>query len=160
MNKPAVSTHDVSRITKLVRLEPAWVLLMGILTTFLGNAIALQYYPFLLCSLFVFWPLRRLAYGTLSRRSPVDWGIALLLISTAIGLWASTDRAMSWPAATHILFGIAPLFSALINWPLAQKNPHLLVIYLFISGTAVMLISPSITAWESGQSPVSNSPST
>ena len=42
------------------------------------------------------WGLRLLVGGTPFRRTPLDWLIAVFLISAAIGYWAAYDRAASW----------------------------------------------------------------
>ncbi len=37
----------------------------------------------------VFWPLRRIATGRFTKRTPADWGVVLLLVMVLVTLWAS-----------------------------------------------------------------------
>ncbi len=72
----------------------------------------------------LFWPLRRLATGRWSARTPVDWPVAGLLLTLPVTVWASTQVERTLPQALRLLAGAA-LFYALVNWtnPLVYSKP-------------------------------------
>lgn len=141
------NVFKVHHATHLAWLEPFWILLLGAFITLPGKFIPLSYHPYLLAGLFLFWPLRWIAYGRLSRRTPLDWSIALLLLWLPVNLWASADRTTSWIAAGYFLFGLT-LYTALVNWPSAQRKPQLAAWLLLLIGGGLAIASPPLTAWK------------
>ena len=63
----------------------------------------------------LFWPVRWIAYGRPSKRTPVDFGIALLLIMIPVTLWATALPEKTIPQVYRLALGIL-FFYALINW--------------------------------------------
>jgi putative inorganic carbon (HCO3(-)) transporter len=135
------------RLRPLTWLEPFWILLLGLPIIFPGKVTPLRFHPYLLAALFLFWPLRWLAYHRLSRRTPLDWSVAFILLWLPVNLWASVDRDISWVAAGYLLFGLT-LYVSLVNWPPLRKTPQLAAWFMLSVAGGMALISPPITAWK------------
>lgn len=63
----------------------------------------------------LFWPLRKLATGAWSRRTPADLPVALLLVGAGISLLVTALPEITIPQVLRLLNGIA-LFYAIVNW--------------------------------------------
>ncbi len=112
------------------------------------------------------WLLRWLRRGYLTVRTPLDAPIALYLITAAISLWPSVDRAHSLNFLLGIVAGLA-LYYGLVNWlrkPIALQLPSpgaapprtrmrahgrmwLLVALLLAGSTALSLLGLLQTDW-------------
>jgi putative inorganic carbon (HCO3(-)) transporter len=132
----------------LAWLEPFWVLVLGAALLLPQRFVpampaftTLSWRPLLIALLFIGWPVRALAYGRLSRSTPLDWPFLLLGLCIFIGLWASADRAASWVAASYQIFGLA-LYFALLNWPPTARRPELVAWPLMALGLGIALVSP------------------
>ena len=114
-------------LARVAWLEPFWILLAGILVVFPATFISQRYHPYVLFSLFLFWPLRWVIYGRLSRRSPLDWGIAFfvaLVASEPVGFGRSNnlmDLGRLFSLWAHALHGADQLATGAtptpILWP-------------------------------------------
>ncbi|HWQ84426.1 MAG TPA: hypothetical protein VN363_07665, partial [Anaerolineales bacterium] len=62
-----------------------------------------------------FWPLRWQVTGRFTRRTPVDWGIAGLLLMLPVSLWVTAYPQETRLQAMRLLSGIL-LFYSLVNW--------------------------------------------
>jgi putative inorganic carbon (HCO3(-)) transporter len=148
--------------TKLLWLEPIWVLLLGLPLTLPGRFLPLDWHPYLLMLLFLFWPLwwidemQRRRYSFTIRnafsiapnlQSPLALPICALLCWLPINLWASVDRTMSWIAAGYLLFGLV-LCLALIHWTPMRAQPERHAVLLAVLGCGLALISPPFVAWK------------
>jgi putative inorganic carbon (HCO3(-)) transporter len=152
---PIQSADNTSRprswLRRVVWCEPFWVVAIGLLLLLpprflpasLGNLIDVGR-PGLVLLLLLGWPVRRIAYGHFTRRTPLDWPLAILILWLPVNLSASADRALSWEAAAYLLFGIA-LYFALLNWPPAQRRPQILAWLLLMLGTGLALATPLLS---------------
>jgi putative inorganic carbon (HCO3(-)) transporter len=103
--------------------------------------LAAAWHPLLIALLLAGWPVRALAYGRVTRRTPLDWPLLLLALCIPMSLWASADKAVSWVSAGYLVFGLA-LYFALLNWPPAGRRPQLVAWALMLLGLGVTLLAP------------------
>jgi putative inorganic carbon (HCO3(-)) transporter len=89
--------------------------------------------------LMLFWPLRRLAYGRWTRRSPADLGILALAILGVLTLWVSPLPAKSLPQVYRLLVGIG-FYYAVVNS--IRRRAHLKAAIL-----AVLLAALGLSAF-------------
>jgi putative inorganic carbon (HCO3(-)) transporter len=153
MNLPPA--HSAPRwrraMQRLAWLEPFWVILIGLALLmpprFLPEnlqSVLTSYRPALTFLLVLFWPIRWLAYGQLTRRTPLDWPLVFMLAWLPVNYWASVDKALSWTAISYLLFGVA-LYLALINWPPARQRPALIGWLILIVGIGLTLAAPLLS---------------
>jgi putative inorganic carbon (hco3(-)) transporter len=131
-----------------VWLEPFWVLAVGVglllpqrFTAVIPGSVAGLWQPLLCGVLLVGGMVRALAYGRLTRRTPLDWPLLLLILCIPLSLWASADRGVSWVAAGYLVFGLAMTF-ALVNWPPSARRPEIVAWALMGLGLAIALVAP------------------
>ena len=98
-------------------------------------------HPLWIALLLVGWPVRLLAYGRLTRRTPLDWPFLLLVLCIPVSFWASSDKTVSLEAAGYLIFGLA-LFFALLNWPPAARRPEIVAWALITLGFGIALVAP------------------
>jgi putative inorganic carbon (hco3(-)) transporter len=96
----------------------------------------------------VFWFLRWISTGRLSKRTPADAGVILLLVMVLVTLWATALPAKTIPQIYRLLTGVA-LFYAIVNWCNTPKRLHLLLL-----GTTLVELLLAIFAVVSVQWPV------
>jgi putative inorganic carbon (hco3(-)) transporter len=145
---------------RLLELEPLWILLLGVPLTFPGRWLPMAWHPYLLLSLFLFWPLHWIKYlrskphaaaiphsARHPLTSPLTIPVLLLLLWLPVTLWAATDRPTAWAAAGYLLFGLA-LFLALTNWAPLRTHPEWLAWSLLAIGVGLALVSPPIVEWK------------
>ena len=101
--------------------------------------------PLLIAALFLFWPLRLVLTRRLAPSTPLNWPIFLLLLWSPVGVWASQYQDRSWEALGYLVLGIAFYF-ALLNWPLTQRYPLLIVAGLGVVGLALAATGPALLA--------------
>ncbi len=100
-------------------------------------------HPWLILSLFLFWPLRLVVTRRIAPPSPLLWPAFLLLLWTPIGLLNSVDWERSWHAIGFVALGIALLFACL-NWPPLARYPWLIAVMLGGIGIGLALLGPAI----------------
>ncbi len=138
-------------LRRLAWCEPFWVAALGLLLLlpprFLPTVLQIDQANgriWLVLLLLLGWPVRRLAYGTFSRRTPLNWPMLILIIWLPVNMWASVDQALSWEALGYLLLGVAMYF-ALLNWPPTQQRPQLIAWVLLLLGGALTLATPLLT---------------
>jgi putative inorganic carbon (HCO3(-)) transporter len=150
MNLPTATPDPRWRrvLQRVAWLEPFWVSLIGAALLmpprFLPEALQpafTLYRPALTAALLLFWPIRWLAYGQLTRRTPLDWPLIFILAWLPVNYWASADKVLSWTAISYLLFGIT-LYLALINWPPARRRPYLVGWLILAVGVSLTLAAP------------------
>lgn len=67
------------------------------------------------------WVARWLASGRLTRRAVIGGALALLAVSTLVGVWASYNPALSWPLMVTLLGSIS-LFFAVVNTSVSLRQ--------------------------------------
>jgi hypothetical protein len=58
----------------------------------------------------VFWILRWIATGRLTRRTPVDFAVILIMVMIPVTLWATALPAITIPQVYRLLTGVAFFF--------------------------------------------------
>jgi putative inorganic carbon (HCO3(-)) transporter len=77
--------------------------------------------PYAVILALLFWPVRWIAYGELSRRTPVDIGLILLFITIPITIWVSALPQNTHPQVSRLLLGVI-FFYSLVNWIRTPKR--------------------------------------
>ena len=94
----------------------------------------------------VFWPLRWLATGRLSRPTPVDGPILLLVLLLPLTLWVSALPDTTVPQVLRLLSGIG-LFYAIVNWATAPERWRLALMGISLAGLGLSLFAPFSVEW-------------
>lgn len=94
----------------------------------------------------LFWPVRRLAYGRWSARTPLDWPLLLLLLMLPVTLWASAIPEKTLPQVWRLLAGAA-LFYALVNWVNSLARLRLALNLAQAAGISLALAAPVVVQW-------------
>ncbi|MEZ4661300.1 MAG: O-antigen ligase family protein [Caldilineaceae bacterium] len=128
-------------LARLLWLEPLWVGGVALPVLLPARLPGLAPYPWLVASLFLFWPLRLLAKRPLLAGASVDVYLAFFLLWLPVPLAFSTDRAQSWQAVGLNLTGVT-LAVALIHWPPCRKWPLIPTLALVGAAGALALASP------------------
>ena len=137
--------RNKSPIQQIAWLEPFWLLGLApfllLSDRLIAPAAMSLVMPLVVALFFVGWPLRRLANGRVSARTPLDWPLLLLAAWTPVGLWASDDWLLAWQAIGYLAFGLA-LYSALVNWPPARRNPAWGLLFVLPVLVGLALVGP------------------
>lgn len=96
--------------------------------------------------LLLLWISRWVATGRLTRRTPMDVPIMVLLAMSLVSLYPSVDLSLSWPKLLGIILGIA-VFYGLVNNLTTERDIHLCAWALGLAGPSVALISLAGTDW-------------
>ncbi len=97
--------------------------------------------PAALLAAALFWPLRWLATGRPTVRTPGDWAIGLLALMLPVTLWATALPEVTRPAVLQLLMGIAFYF-ALVNWGATAGRLRWLVTGFVLAGLALAVLAP------------------
>ncbi len=115
----------------LVSLE-IWVVAAAVAASFVMPGLLL--YAVLVEA--IFWPLRWLAAGYLTRRTPLDWPIFLLALMLPVTLWATSAPEITIPQVYRLLSGIG-LYYAIVNWGSSERRLKWLGGGVFLGGGRV-----------------------
>ncbi len=100
--------------------------------------------------LIVLWLARWLTLGYLTRRTRLDFPIALILFMTVIGMLVSVDLSVSWPHFWGIVLGVT-IYYGLVNGLHNERDIQRMGVVLLGFGTAAALLSMPVTDWQSYQ---------
>jgi putative inorganic carbon (HCO3(-)) transporter len=81
-----------------------------------------------------------------TRRTPVDWAVLLLLLSMLVTLRISAFPALTGPQAMRLLQGVALLYAA-VNWATSFTRLRLLAAAVILSGAGLALMAPFSVDW-------------
>jgi len=135
-------------LQRVAWLEPFWVAAIGVLLL-----VPQRFLPAIIQSQIEVWRasavvlpllgglLRWLAYGRITRRTPLDAPLFLLLAWLPVNYWASVDKSASWEALSPLIVGVA-LFWALLNWPPATQRPQLIGWSIVLIGVGLAFTAP------------------
>jgi len=93
---------------------------------------------------------RWVSRGHLTRRTPLDLPILLLLLMIPITLWATALPEITWPAVYKLLVGIA-LFYGIVNWARDEEHIWWTAWGLIGLGMALALAAPFGVQWSRGK---------
>jgi hypothetical protein len=128
--------------TVLHRLELPVVLAAVPLLVFPG-----RWSPWALAGIAALGLLRWASSGRLTRRSPVDLPLLLLLCTLPVTCWASADHATTLPALYQLLAGLA-LCNAMLNWATTPQRLWSAAAVLALCGLGLAALAPlSATNW-------------
>ena len=117
---------------KVILSLEVWIVSAAVLLSILKTSL-------LPCAVFVavlFWPLRWKVYGHLSKRTPVDLGIALLVIMLPVTLWATALPEKTIPQVFRLALGIL-FFYALVNWTYYTQKLGWIVSSIILAGLSL-----------------------
>ena len=132
---------------RFVDLE-IWVIALAVAASFVYT----RFLPVAVGVAVAFWPVRWLAYGRISVRTPVDWSIALLLLTIPVTLWATALPETTLPQVYRLLTGIA-LYYAIANWASTTRRLYWIIAGLILTGLALAAIAPFSVIWPTGKLP-------
>lgn len=135
-------------ITRLLALEPLWLLLLTPLMLLPGRLVPADLQWILVPAALLFWPLRLLWQRRIMPRTPVRLATGLLWLCFPIAIWAAADRTRAWEVAGYIVLGVA-WANALLNWPRMQRRPDWVAWALLLMGAGLSLLGPLVLS-ESG----------
>jgi len=92
------------------------------------------------------WLCRWEERGHLTRRTPTDWPIAIILAMTLIGATVSDNPSLSLTTLCQVVAGVA-LFYGVVNWAWSGHRVWHVVFLLIASGVALALVAPLGTTW-------------
>ncbi|NJN67450.1 MAG: O-antigen ligase family protein [Chloroflexaceae bacterium] len=93
-----------------------------------------------------FWPVRWLASGRPTMRTPLDIPIALLVLLLPVTLWATAWPEITVPQVYRLLTGIG-VYYALVNWAATPGRLRLLLVGTVLSSLFLALAVPFVIRW-------------
>jgi putative inorganic carbon (HCO3(-)) transporter len=93
-----------------------------------------------------FWLARLAGYGYLSKRTPADWGIALLCLALFTSLVITSVPGKTIPQVWRTLGGIV-LYYAIVNWVGTRTRINLLYKGIITAGLGLALLAPLSVEW-------------
>jgi len=100
----------------IVSLE-IWIVGAAVLLSIIKTSLL----PWAVLVALLFWPVRWIAQGRPSKRTPVDFGIVVLLLMIPVTLWATALPEKTIPQVYRLALGIL-FFYTLINWTFYIKK--------------------------------------
>jgi putative inorganic carbon (hco3(-)) transporter len=98
----------------------------------------------------VFWPLRWIATGHFTKRTPADWGVVLLLVMTLVTLWVSALPVKTVPQVYRLLTGIA-FYYAIVNWCNNPKRLRFLILAATLAVSLLAIFAAVSVQWPVGK---------
>ena len=126
---------------RLAALE-IWPVALGVA----AGIVSTRALPVTLVAAAILWPLRWLAHGRLTVRTPADWPIGLLLLTLPVTLWATALPDVTWPQILRLATGIA-LYYAIVNWTTTAGRLRLLGWGLAAAGLLLAASAPVSVQW-------------
>jgi putative inorganic carbon (HCO3(-)) transporter len=141
----------------VVRLQPAATFLTNLEIWLVGGTIAAsvvfpRLLPVAVGIAALFWPIRWVGTGRMSRRTPADWAMGLLTLMIPITLWATALPEDTVPQVLRLLTGIG-LFYAIINWSSSAMRLRLLIVVMMLAGLALAIMAPFTVMWSNSKLP-------
>ncbi len=95
----------------------------------------------------LYWPIRWLAHGRPSVRTPVDWPLLFLLaVMVPVTLWATALPELTQPQVMRFVAGIGFLY-AMINWASNGDRLRWLLRGILAAGAGLAAVAPFIVLW-------------
>jgi len=139
------STFLHTVLVKLVNIE-VWIVALSV-----GVSVAFpSFLPFTLALQAIFWPLRFLVNGRLSRRTPADYPVLLFIALIPVTLWATAIPDVTLIQVMRLLSGIG-LFYAIINSVNNKRHFSWLVNLLILAGVFLAGYAFISVSWKMGR---------
>jgi len=113
-----------------------WFLIMPAGLNLVQTRIPLQYVALSLSVIPVVWCCRRVATGSLTRRTPLDLPIVLILLTTLVGFYPSVDSGLTLQYLFKTVVEVA-LFYGLVNSIGSSDRLHVALWVLLASGVVM-----------------------
>ncbi len=98
----------------------------------------------------IFWFLRWMATGRLSKQTPADTGVILLVAMAVVTLWATALPTKTFPQVYRLLTGVA-LFYAIVNWCNNPKRLRTLILGTTLAGLLLAIFAAVSVQWPVGK---------
>jgi putative inorganic carbon (HCO3(-)) transporter len=134
--------NTLQRVSQSLASIEVWP--VAILTT--AGIIFPYLLPLALVVSLLFWPVRWIADKRLSVRTPADWAIACLCITTLITLWITPVVEKTVLQVLRLICGIL-LFYAAVNWVRIPERIKTFSLVLVLTGFFLALLAPAIVEW-------------
>jgi putative inorganic carbon (HCO3(-)) transporter len=150
-----VESHSAPAV--IARLQRAATLLTNLEIWLVGGAVAAsvivsRLLPIAVGVAALYWPIRWVGTGRLSRRTPADWAVGLLTLMVPITLWATALPEDTVPQVLRLLTGIG-LFYAIVNWSRSAMRLRLLIVVMMLTGLALAIMAPFTVTWSNSKLP-------
>lgn len=134
----------------LARLEPG-IVVLGVAPVLIFDAwMPTWVIAGALAAIPILWLIRWLGRGQVTRRTPLDVPILLLLFMVPVGVWASAITALSLPEVYRILLG-ATVFFAVVNG-LSSARQLQWATWLLLAAAAALSVAALLgTEWGGGK---------
>lgn len=100
----------------------------------------------------LFWIIRWIAFGTLSKRTPADWAILGLILTIPVTLWATVSTDSTITQVLRLLSGIG-LYYAIVNWTRTKRELTLLGLGSALLGIFLSAVGLLAVEWTTGKLP-------
>ncbi len=100
-----------------------------------------------------FWVVRWVAYGSPSKRTPVDISIIILIIMLPVTLWATALPAKTYPQVYRLITGVI-IFYSIINWTSTIQRFHFLIIGTIIASLMLAIFALISVEWAFDKLPI------
>jgi putative inorganic carbon (HCO3(-)) transporter len=98
----------------------------------------------------VYWFLRWIATGRLTRRTPADGGVILLMVMVPVTLWATALPTKTIPQVYRLLTGVA-FYYAIVNWCSNPKRLRFLLLGTSLAGLLLAIFAAISVQWPVGK---------
>jgi putative inorganic carbon (HCO3(-)) transporter len=116
-----------------------------------ASLVSARVFPVVVSVAVIFWFIRWIGCGRLSRRTPADLAILLLLLTIPVTLWATSLPEITIPQTLRLVSGVA-LYFAIVNWAHTPKQSHWLAWGLTTTGFMLALVAPFSVEWSVNKS--------
>jgi putative inorganic carbon (HCO3(-)) transporter len=139
------STRIHTVLVKLVNIE-VWIVAVSV-----GISVVFpRFLPITLALQAIFWPMRFLVDGRLSRRTPADFAVLLFVFLVPVTLWATAFPDVTTLQVMRLLSGIG-LYYAIINCVNSKRHLSWLVNLLILSGVFLAGYAVISVRWKVGR---------
>jgi putative inorganic carbon (HCO3(-)) transporter len=88
-----------------------------------------------------FWPVRWLAHGRLSVRTPGDWAVLALVLMAPVTLWTTALPDVTRTLVYQLLLGIL-FYYAVANWTTSSIRLRRMIVGIMLASLALSLVAP------------------
>ena len=118
------------------------------------SLVSIRLLPLAVGVIILYWPIRWVAHGTPSLRTPADVAIVLLTLMIPVTLWATALPIITTPQVYRLITGIG-LFYAIVNWTVSSKSRlRLLVLGIGLAGMGLAVLGLFSVEWTTDRLPI------
>jgi len=139
---------ELRRIATIFASFEIWFVLLAVGASMISTSLLLPS----VAIIGLFWIIRWIAFGTLSRRTPADWAILGLILTIPVSLWATVSIDSTITQALRLLAGIG-FFYAIVNWTRTKRELTFLGLGIALVGILLSIIGLLAVEWTTGKLP-------